>query len=75
MLVLQLFVCLKSPLLAPEIAMLDMFSFLLTLLVSVTARDALVVPTAWLPKDTDKGERLAGGVVPVPLSPTDCGLL
>jgi hypothetical protein len=57
------------------IAMLDMFSFLLVLLESVTPWDGLMVPTSWLPKVTDDGERLAGGVVPVPVSPTDCGLL
>src|SRR6266571_6127232 len=75
MLELQLFVCLKSPLLAPVNAMLEMFSFLPPLLKSVTVWDALEVPTIWLLKDTDDGERLAGGVVPVPLSPTNCGLL
>jgi hypothetical protein len=54
--------------------MLLMVSGALPVLVSVTARNALVVPRIWLPKDNEVGVRLTAGAVPVPVSPTECGL-
>jgi hypothetical protein len=41
----------------------------LPLLLNVTSFTALVVPTAWLPKDSEEGEKVTAeaGVAPVPV--------
>ena len=67
----QLFVCAKSPLL---IVMELMERGPVPLLVSVTFCGALLVPTFCPRKVKLEGERLAPGVVPVPLRLTECGL-
>src|SRR5579863_5638864 len=67
----QVFVWLKSPL----AAMLAIESAAVPVLVSVTTCAALDVPTFWLPKLRLVGLKLIPGVaVPVPVSPTVCGL-
>jgi hypothetical protein len=66
----QLLVCAKSPL----AAMFVIVSGPVPVFVSVTVCAGLVVPTPCGPNVKLVGERLAPGVVPVPLNPTDCGL-
>ena len=70
----QVVVSAKSPLLAPVIAILVTLNDTAPVLVNVTMRAALVVPTPWLPKLTLVGERLIAGVAPVPVRLTVCGL-
>ena len=72
----QVFVCAKSPALAPLTPMLLIVNAAVPLLVSVTDFAALVVPTSWLPKLSDVGLSVTpgAGVTPVPLSATLCGL-
>ena len=62
----QVFVCAKSVALVPVKPTVVMLNAVLCELVSVTAWAALVVPTFWLPKVSEVGERL-GGAVPVPV--------
>src|SRR2546422_733581 len=65
----------KSAACAPVMVMLVRFSGAPPLLVSVTFCAALVVPTRCLPKALIVAESVAvGGVTPVPVSDTDCGL-
>src|SRR5947209_3370950 len=65
----------KSAACAPVMVMLVRFSGALPLLVRVTVCAALVVPTRCLPKALLVAESVAvGGVTPVPVSDTDCGL-
>src|SRR5438128_578614 len=65
----------KSAACAPVMVMLVRFSGAPPLLVSVTFCAALVVPTRCLPKALLVAESVAvGGVTPVPVSDTDCGL-
>src|SRR3989442_379994 len=65
----------KSAACAPVMVMLVRFSGAPPLLVSVTFCAALVVPTRCLPKGLLVAESVAvGGVTPVPVSDTDCGL-
>jgi len=72
----QLFVCVKSPLLVPAIATLETFSVPEPVFVRVTGVAALLVSMTWLPKDTLVGEKLVTAVAaaPVPLRATVCGL-
>ena len=63
----QVFVCAKSVLLVPVIAMPDMLSVPVPLLVIVTTLAALVVPTNWLPNASDVGDRVTAGATPVPV--------
>src|SRR5947209_3062997 len=65
----------KSAACAPMMVMLVRFSGAPPLLVRVTVCAGLVVPTRWLPKGLLVAESVAvGGVTPVPVSDTDCGL-
>src|SRR5438445_2160089 len=65
----------KSAGCAPVMVMLMRFSGAPPLLVSVTFCAGLVVPTRCLPKALLVAESVAvGGVTPVPVSDTDCGL-
>src|SRR3989442_12789137 len=65
----------KSAACAPVMVMLMRFSGAPPLLVSVTFWAGLVVPTRCLPKALLVAESVAvGGVTPVPVSDTDCGL-
>src|SRR3989442_1291636 len=66
----------KSPGLAPARVMLVRLSVAVPPLVRVTVWSRLlVVPTRWLPNALLVGESVAvGGVTPVPVSDTDCGL-
>ena len=64
----------KSPELVPVKVMLLMVRAALPVLDSVTGPDALVVVTVWLPNANEAGVRPAIGPVPLPLSPTVCGL-
>src|SRR3989454_4906520 len=65
----------KSAACAPVMVMLVRFSGAPPLLVRVTVCAALVVPTRCLPKALLVAESVAvGGVTPVPVSDTDCGL-
>src|SRR5712692_6652619 len=65
----------KSAGCAPVMVMLVRFSGAPPLLVRVTVCAGLVVPTRWLPKGLLVAESVAvGGVTPVPVSDTDCGL-
>src|SRR6266849_4591926 len=65
----------KSAACAPVMVMLVRFSGAPPLLVRVTVCAGLVVPTRWLPKGLLVAESVAvGGVTPVPVSDTDCGL-
>src|SRR5437899_400098 len=68
----QLLVWAKSPL----ATMLLMARVAVPVFDSVTVCAALVVPTVWLAKVSEVGERLAVvvGAVPVPVRPTVCGL-
>jgi hypothetical protein len=68
----QLSVSAKSPL----VMMLVMVRVAVPVFDSVTVCAALVVPTVWLAKVSEVGERLAVVVdsVPVPVRPTVCGL-
>jgi hypothetical protein len=52
----QLFVCAKSPGLAPVIATLLMFKVAVPLLVRVAVCDALVIAHTWLPKGNEPGD-------------------
>ena len=56
----QVFVCAKSVLLAPVMAMLRV-SGALPLFDSVTACGALVVPTFWLPNESEVSESVTTG--------------
>src|SRR5439155_21127861 len=67
-LVPQVFVCAKSPLLAPVRAMVVMLNAALPGLERVTGWDALVVPTFWLANVREVGERLACTPEPVTLA-------
>src|SRR2546426_562456 len=65
----------KSAACAPVMVMLVRFSGAPPLLVSVTVCAALEVPTRCLPNALLVAESVAvGGVTPVPVSDTDCGL-
>src|SRR5207302_1207676 len=65
----------KSAACAPVMVMLVRFSGAPPLFVRVTFCAGLVVPTRWLPKGLLVAESVAvGGVTPVPVSDTDCGL-
>src|SRR3989442_1656246 len=65
----------KSAACAPVMVMLVRFSGAPPLLVRVTFCAALVVPTRCLPNALLVAESVAvGGVTPVPVSDTDCGL-
>ena len=70
----QLLDCAKSPAFVPETAMPLTVNAALPELVRVTARAALVAPTAWLAKVRLVGDRLAAAVAPVPVRLTLCGL-
>jgi hypothetical protein len=63
----QVFVCAKSVLLVPVIAMPNMLSVPVPLLVIVTTLAALVAPTNWLPNARDVGDRVTAGATPVPV--------
>jgi hypothetical protein len=70
----QVLVWAKSLALVPVIATLETYKVPLPLLLKVTVRAVLVVPTAWFPKDRLVDERLTAGAVPVPDRLTACGL-
>lgn len=70
----QVLVCAKSPLFAPVMAMLVMFSVALPLLVRLTTCAVLLMPTNWLPKSRPVPPRATTGPTPEPLSDTVCGL-
>ena len=70
----QVFVCEKSPLFAPVMVMLAMFRVAIPLFVSMMFCAALAVVTNWPAKLSDMGASVTAGAVPVPLSPTLCGL-
>ena len=70
----QVLVWAKALALAPVIATLVMLNVAVPLFVRVTVEAALLVPTAWLLKETLVGERLTAGAVPVPERLTVCGL-
>ena len=59
---------------APVIATLVMLNVAVPLFVRVTVEAVLVVPTAWLLKETLVGERVTPGAVPVPERLTVCVL-
>lgn len=65
----QVLVCEKSPLFAPVIAMLEIFSCVLPTLRKVTVLAALVVPTVRLAKVSVVGDKETA--VPIPLRLTD----
>ena len=71
----QLFVCAKSVGFAPVILMLLIVTAAVPVLVRVATFDGLVAPTFTFPKFRDAGESVtvAAGI-PVPVSPTLCGL-
>jgi len=54
--------------------MLVIVSGALPVLLSVTAFAALVVFTAWLPNDSEVGDKLTTGATPVPVRLAVCGL-
>ena len=62
----QLLVSAKSPLFVPAMATLVMLSVALPVLVSVMGAAELVVPTSWLPKLYDVGDRFTTGACPRP---------
>jgi hypothetical protein len=71
----QLFVCAKSPVFAPVITRLLIFSAPLPVLVSVTACAALVVFNVWLANASPAMERVTAGMpTPVPPRLMECGL-
>ena len=73
----QLFVCAKSPVLAPVTPMFVMLSDALPVLVSVTDCELLVVFNVWLANVRLELERFTAGAeapAPVPLRLMDCGL-
>ena len=72
----QLFVCVKSPLFVPVIAMLEIVSVPAPVLVRVVLEGELLVRIGWLPKEILVGEKLVPDVAatPVPVSGTVCGL-
>jgi len=70
----QVLVWVKSPVLAPVMAMPEMDKVALPLFVSVTACEELVVSTPWLPKFKFGGLKLTREEVPTPSKATDCGL-
>ena len=70
----QVFVCAKSAALVPANAMPLIVKGAVPLFVSVTDFAALVAPTSCDPKLKLAGDRLTAGAVPVPLTPTLCGL-
>jgi hypothetical protein len=57
----QVLVSAKSPLFVPAMVTLVMLSVALPLLVSVMGAAELVVPTTWLPKSYEDGERATKG--------------
>lgn len=64
----QLLFWVKAELFAPVMAMLEMSSVAVPVLVSVTVCGVLLVPTTWVPKYKDEADRVAPGlVVPVPV--------
>jgi hypothetical protein len=67
----QLFVCEKLP---TVVAMLEMVSAALPVLLRVTCWAELAVPTFWFPKLRLGCEKLTMGPKPVPVSETLCGL-
>src|SRR3989442_1250062 len=65
----------KSAACAPVMVMLVMFRSMSPLLISVRFCSSVVVPSGLLPKALLVAESVAvGGVTPVPVSDTDCGL-
>lgn len=65
----QVFVCEKSPLFVPVIAMLEIARAAFPVFVSVTFCEVLVVPTGWL-ENVNGAESVATGATPVPVSAT-----
>ena len=55
-------------------AVLVRFNVAFPVFVSVTVLAALVVPTTWLPNDSEMAEKVAAGARPVPVRATTCGL-
>jgi len=70
----QLLVWEKSLRLVPVSTMLVMVRGAVPALLSFTVFCALVVPTFCVPNESDAGEKLAAGAVPVPVRLTACGL-
>jgi len=66
----QLLVALKSPAFVPVKVILEIFRFVVPLLVSVTVFATLGVLMTWLPNASEVGERLAAALVPVPVRVT-----
>jgi hypothetical protein len=66
---MQGLLCVKSPLVAPggQVLMAEIVTALAVPFVRVTVCGALPVPTTWLPKVSDVGDRVKPGI-PVPLS-------
>ena len=74
-LLLQLFVCEKSPACAPVTVMLAMVKAMVPVLVKVTACAGLADPTYSLPKEMLAGARETAADKPVPLRLIVCGEL
>src|SRR5204863_3127826 len=70
----QLSVCVKSAGLAPVIAMLPIDNVPVPVFVSCTLLVPPFLPTLRFPKESDVGDRLTAGAVPVPVRLTVCGL-
>jgi hypothetical protein len=70
----HVFVCEKSPLFVPVMAMLEIVNVAVPVLVSVTICTALLMPTIWLPKLMLLPPSVTMGATPVPVSVTVCGL-
>lgn len=70
----QVFVCVKSPGLVPENAMLAMLRVALPVLFSVNVWAVLVEPTFWPLKVRLEAVSPARGPLPVPVRPAVCGL-
>jgi len=64
----------KSPALVPVTVMLLIVMLEFPVFVRVVLRAVLVMFTAWTPNAREAGDRLAVGLVPVPLNETVCGL-
>lgn len=70
----QLLVWAKSPPFVPVRLIEVMVNAALPELLRVTTLAGLVVPTAWLAKETLTGKKATEGAIPVPLRGRECGL-
>src|SRR6266851_1832291 len=70
----QVFVCAKSPLFVPVMAMLEIINAAVPVLDRLTICTALVLPTRWPPKLILAPPNTTIGATPVPVSETTCGL-